>query len=61
MTKQDAALYHEFVKKHPSFSKEQEAIDELIAFFYEQLRDQPAVLDKVDRAMRTRYADAFAD
>ena len=55
MTKQDAALFREFVSVHPSFSREQEDIDELVAFFYDLIRDEPSVLAKFDAAFRERY------
>ena len=61
MTKQETALFREFAAKHPSFSQEQETVDEIIAFFYDQIRDDnPALLAKIDRALRERYAGWIA-
>ena len=55
MNKRDAAVLQEIVSMHPSFSEEQESVDELIQFFYDLIRDEPSVLAKVDAAFRERY------
>ena len=54
MNQHDAAKFQEFLSFHPH-SDEQDSVDELIAFFYDLIRDEPSVLKKVDSAMRERY------
>jgi truncated hemoglobin YjbI len=34
---------------------DQDQINELVAFFYDLIRDDPALLAKVDKAFRERY------
>ena len=34
---------------------EHESLEQLIAFFYDLIRDEPSVLAKVDEAFRKRY------
>ena len=38
-----------------SHDANQDQINEVIAFFYDLIRDEPAVLAKVDKAFRARY------
>ena len=59
MTKREAAVFREIVTFHPSFSEEQESVDELIQFFYDLVRDEPTVLAKVDAAFRERYGYVY--
>ena len=55
MTQKEIAMFREIVEMHPSFSQEQERIDDVIAFFYNLIRDQPELLAKADRALQERY------
>ena len=55
MTQKEVGMFRELVAMHPSFSKEQERVDEVIAFFYDLIRDQPELLAKADAALRERY------
>ncbi len=59
MTKREATIFREIVTFHPSFSEEQEAVDELIQFFYDLVRDEPTVLAKVETAFRERYGYVY--
>ena len=36
-------------------NSDQDRVEELIAFFYDLVRDEPAVVAKVDAAFRERY------
>ena len=55
MTQKETAMFREIVAMHPSFNQEQERIDDVIAFFYNLIRDQPELLAKADAALRERY------
>ena len=55
MTQKETAMFREIVATHPSFTQEQERIDDVIAFFYNLIRDQPELLAKADAALRERY------
>ena len=59
MTQKEIAMFREIVEMHPSFSQEQERIDDVIAFFYNLIRDQPELLAKADRALQERYGFAI--
>lgn len=58
MNQHDVAKYQEFLSFHPQ-GDEQDRVDELIAFFYDLVRDEPAMLAKVDAAMRERYGSDY--
>lgn len=60
MNQHDAAKYQEFLSFHPH-REEEDRVDELIAFFYDLVRDEPRVLAKVDAAMRERYGYVHDD
>ena len=64
MYKPGAGKLEEFMSFHPSSNSSapsnspndsHERVDELIAFFYDLIRDEPSVLAKIDLAMRERY------
>jgi hypothetical protein len=61
MNKHDAAVLREIATFHPSFHDEQDSVDDLIQFFYDLVRDEPAVLKKVDAAFRQRYGYTGGD
>ena len=54
-------MFREIVAMHPSFSQEQESIDEVIAFFYNLIRDQPELLARADAAMQERYGFQYSE
>ena len=57
MTQQETAMFRELVAIHPSFSAQQENVDDVIAFFYNLLREHPELLAKADLALRERYGN----